>query len=323
MAIILAADIGGTNSRFQAFEAADETLRPLEEVWLPTPSAPSFGGLLQALTAAGFPHSPGSCAATVLAVPGPVERGRYASMANIPWDIDLDDPDNHLQGLFVRLVNDFVAQGYASRTAVMEHAQQIKPGTPDPGAPLAVIGAGTGLGHCVTLPDGRGGYLAVPAEAGHTAFAFIGEEEEAFHAFLRTELGLPYAFGDVVVSGPGLSLLHRYLTGEDLSPGEAAARAAPGSPTARLFARFYGRAARHYTLCVVAFAGLVIAGGVAAKNPHLVDNDDFRDEFVLSPRYHAQLAAVPIHLNRDERSGLFGAAFFGAQSLGLLSGGRS
>lgn len=316
MAIILAADIGGTSSRFQAFEAADGKLvGPLEEQWLPTASASSFAGLFEALAASGFPHVPAGCAATVLAVPGPVERGRYARPANIPWDIDLDDPDLRLGGVPVRLMNDFVAQGYASRTALLDGARLIKPGRADPLAALAVIGAGTGLGHCATLPDGRGGFFAVPAEAGHAAFPFVGSDETRYHDFVRSELSIPYANGDVVVSGAGLALLHRFLTGEALSPAEAARQAAPGTETARRFARFYGRAARNYVLCVVAFGGLMVTGGVAAKNPHLVDNDHFRAEFVDSPSYGSQLAAVPVRLCQDERAGLWGAAFCGLQLL--------
>ncbi len=322
MTTILAADIGGTNSRFMAFEAEDgRIVRPLDEKWLPTASASSFAGLLEALAASGFLHSPASCAATVLAVPGPVEHGRFAKPANIPWYIDLGDPDLHLQGLPVLLLNDFVAQGWASRTAIMDGALEIKAGRADPSSALAVIGAGTGLGHCATLPDGQGGFFAVPAEAGHVAFPFVGALEERYHEFLRRELTIPYAYGDVVVSGLGLSLLHRFLTGEALSPAEAAAAAVPGSETAMRFARFYGRAARNYVLAVVGFGGLVVAGGVAAKNPHLVDNDEFRVAFVNSPAYGAQLNAVPIRLNREEGSGLWGAAFAGLQ---LLRGkGRS
>ncbi len=316
MTIILAADIGGTNSRFQAFEAEEgRIVRPLEEKWLPTASAASFAGLLEALAASGFSHAPASCAATVLAVPGPVERGRYARPANIPWDIDLDDPDNRLQGMAIRLINDFVAQGWASRTAVMDGAQLVKPGRADASAALAVIGAGTGLGHCATLPDGRGGFIAVPAEAGHAAFPFVGALEERYHEFVRRELAIPYAYGDVVVSGAGLALLHRFLGGGSLSPAEAAEQAGPGTETARRFARFYGRAARNYVLSVVGFGGLVVTGGVAARNPHLVDNDDFRAEFVDSPAYGSQMEAVPVRLSRDERSGLWGAAFCGLQLL--------
>lgn len=331
MTTILAADIGGTHSRFMSFTLPDgqngpggaADLRPGDEAWIPTDSVDSFAGLLGALKDKGFPHAPDTVEATVLAVPGPVEGGRRAEPANIPWAIDLDDEEAGVAGLCVHLINDFVAQGYASRTVILDQAELVKPGTGDPTAALAVVGAGTGLGHCATLPasgkGGQGGFLAVPAEAGHAAFPFVGEHEEAYHAFLRRTLSIPYAYGDVVVSGSGLAHLHRFLTDEALSPEEVAERAGRASPTVRLFSRFYGRAVRNYVLSVVGFAGVMVTGGVAAKSPWLVDNDDFREEFVSSPRYGAQLARVPVRLCRDERSGLFGAAFYGAQTLGPSS----
>jgi glucokinase len=61
--------------------------------------------------------------------------------------------------------------------------------------------------------------------------------------------------------------------------------------------------------------GLFIAGGVAARNPLLVQIPEFLDEFHNSHVYQEFLHTVPVKLNANEASGLFGAAFFGAQML--------
>ena len=64
-----------------------------------------------------------------------------------------------------------------------------------------------------------------------------------------------------------------------------------------------------------ATGGLIISGGIAAKNPHVVQSDVFLDEF-QNCRIHAELLRrIPISLNRREDIGLLGSAYVG---LGLI-----
>jgi glucokinase len=183
------------------------------------------------------------------------------------------------------------------------------------GGTVAVIGAGTGLGHCALVPDGRGGHLAVPSEAGHMAFPFVGDAEHAYGEHVRRAANLAYCHGDAVVSGSGLSRLHAFLTGDELAPAVLAPRLASFPHTVEWFARFYGRAARNYALAVLALGGVYICGGVAAKSPLLVEHPAFLEEFGLSPAHHALLSRLPVLHNSNEDSGVFGAALFGAQRL--------
>ncbi len=321
MATIIAADIGGTSSRFGRFRTEsspdDNALAITLEhsARFETASTKSFKDLLRMAAEAGFPLQ--ACDGAVLATPGAVQRGVFVAMPNVSWDIDLETLDEHtVPGLHkVQLINDFIAQAYAIPTPIGEAAQLVKTGDADPNGVVAVIGAGTGLGHAALARSRDGQRNAVASEAGHAAFAFIGETEESYHAFLRQKTGLPYAYGDMVVSGTGLSMAHEYLTGEALAPPDVIAAAHP--ETLALFSRFYARAARHYALNIVSMGGLYIAGGVAAKNPELVDCEAFREEFVRSPTYHELLMHMPIRLIRDESSGLWGAAYHAAQRLGL------
>ena len=50
------------------------------------------------------------------------------------------------------------------------------------------------------------------------------------------------------------------------------------------------------------------SGGVAAKNPHLVESRSFRDEFDDGRAYRHILERIPVYLNRDEHIGIKGAA---------------
>ncbi|MHC1791114.1 glucokinase [Solidesulfovibrio sp.] len=304
---ILAADIGGTNSRFGHFTLApDGGLALGQSVRLATQAAGSFLALLAALPAAGFDLAPGQAAAAAFAVPGAVV-GRTVRFANIDWTLDLHDLERAYGLGQSACVNDFLAQAHGCRL-LGESAEAILPGHMDPSKIQAVIGAGTGLGHAALIPLPDGTCLALASEAGQTAAPFFGPEETAFADFLCRATGEDYARGDSVLSGSGLSNLHRFLTGQDLAPAEIGPRLTPDSPTAALFARFYGRAARDYALTMLATGGVYLSGGVAAKNPLLAAHPEFAREFLASPAYGRLLARIPVRLVRDENVGLYGAA---------------
>ena len=63
--------------------------------------------------------------------------------------------------------------------------------------------------------------------------------------------------------------------------------------------------------------GLYIAGGLAARTPAIVSHGEFCREFRLSATMKDLLAVMPVYLMTDQESGLWGAARFGLQELGL------
>jgi glucokinase len=314
---ILSADIGGTNSRFAHFMAdSDGKLKLQETLWLKTKESSSFGNLLDQLRATDFPLKPEDADIVAVAVAGPVLGGTYSAPPFIGWDIDVSNADKDFGLKRCLLLNDFVAQAYACRTGPGESAEKILPGKVVPDAAIAVIGAGTGLGKAVLLPDGRGGFVALPSEGGHTNFPFVSMRECEYQEFLYREVGDVYMTGNVVVSGRGLSYLHKFLTGEDLRPNEVTAGFTGDSETLVWASRFYGRVCRNFALETMAQGGLYIAGGVAAKAPVLIKHKAFREEFRSSPEHEALLAGMPVCLITDEQSGLWGAAFMGLLELG-------
>lgn len=313
---ILAADIGGTSSRFAIFNAAAGGGMELEHsTWLWTGEAASFAGLLDMLGRSNFPLGPAEADVAVIAVAGPVTGGTKSSPPNIPWDVDLSRPGDGGAFRKVFLINDFVAQAFATRSPAGEGAETILDGDAGAGDVVAVIGAGTGLGHAALVPDGRGGYVAVSSEKGHAAFPVITPREGEFQEFLKEETNRPYAQGDTVVSGRGIALLHLFLTGERKSPEEVTSRFEEYPETLEWAARFYGRACRDYVLTVLALGGVYIAGGLAARTPDLVRHEAFAAEFRNSPSMAALLAQVPVFLVTDQESGLWGAARYGVQML--------
>ena len=313
---ILVADIGGTNSRFAHFRS--NTKKELELVgtsWLKTRDSASFGDLLNRLVEGGFSLKPDEVDIASIAVAGPVRDGVYNAPPFISWDIDISNSMHDFGLKRCVLLNDFVAQAYACLSPVGKSAEQVLPGASASGAAIAVIGAGTGLGMAALLPDGRGGYAAMPSEGGHASFPFLPGRETEYQEFLLKESGNEYLTGNDVVSGRGLSTLHRFLTGESLEPGAVASTFTQDSETLRMAARFYGRVCRNYALETLALGGLYIAGGVAAKTPEIIRHSAFEDEFRSSPKLEDVLRDIPVFLIRDEQSGLWGAAHRGVMEL--------
>jgi glucokinase len=314
---ILSADIGGTNSRFAYFKCgSDDRLSLVESKWLKTRGASSFADLLNQLKAREFSLPFEQVEAAVFAVAGPVERGTYSKPPHIPWGIDVSNVCDEFGLKKCELINDFVAQAYACRSPVIQSAERIVPGDIRPEAALVVIGAGTGLGQAALLPCRDGGYVPLPSEGGHTSFPFESEKEFGYMEFLLKTLEVPYVTTETVVSGRGLSLLHQFLTGERLEPAQVASRLREDSEVLRLMARFYGRVCRNYAFQFLARGGVYIAGGVAAKTPIIVTHGAFVSEFhrAETNMFHV-LKHIPVFLNSNEESGLWGAALRGMHQL--------
>jgi glucokinase len=93
-----------------------------------------------------------------------------------------------------------------------EHLTQFGGGEPVEGKPIAVYGAGTGLGvsHLVHV-DKR--WVSLPGEGGHVDFAPNSEEEGIILEELRAEIG--HVSAERVLSGPGLVNLYRAIVKSD------------------------------------------------------------------------------------------------------------
>ncbi len=312
--IILAADIGGTSSRFAVFEKDDEGRLSLRERHvLPTVSVGGFSQLVDQLAKSELAEWLARCAAVVIAAPGPVQNDQAPNLPNVSWSLNRSQirvcfptvPSHN-----IHLINDFVAHVMASQTGAMDDAICIQRGERDPAGVVSAIGAGTGIGFCSLSPPGDQGIVVLPSEAGHQDFPFQAGDERSYEEFLRKETGRTTIDANTVVSGGGLALLHKYVTGEAVTPQEVSQQLSAESEVSRQFATFYGRVARNYALCLLPTGGLYITGGVAAKNRFLVDHDAFRAEFTASIAHHDLLKRIPIYLSVNEESGVWGAALY-------------
>lgn len=112
----------------------------------------------------------------------------------------------------LEIINDFTAVSMAIPMLKAEHLIQFGGAKPIEGKPIAVYGAGTGLGvaHLVHV-DKR--WVSLPGEGGHVDFAPNSEEEGIILEELRTELG--HVSAERVLSGPGLVNLYHAIVKSD------------------------------------------------------------------------------------------------------------
>ena len=156
--MFMSGDLGGTNFRISLFEAEG----PLEPVppggsspgklllhrryrcadFLEQGFADMVGSFLKEAKEEGVEGGPG---AACFSCAGPVAADNTIQMTNLPWFISGEELSSRF-GVAggVLLINDFVAAGYGLLTLAPHEYVTLQEGTPQHGAPIACLGAGTG-----------------------------------------------------------------------------------------------------------------------------------------------------------------------------------
>jgi glucokinase len=146
------------------------------------------------------------------AVAGPVKLNSVTMTNKGHWTIQGEEVASKCGMKCVQIVNDFVGAGYGLLTLdVAKDCVTIQAGDERiPSAPIACLGAGTGLGECFITPSGDepadGGeyqYQCFPSEGGHVEFAPRNEEEFALLSYL-TSLYPARVSVERIVSGQGI-----------------------------------------------------------------------------------------------------------------------
>lgn len=304
--LILAGDIGGTKSLFGLFDDAV----CLRQRRLANADFPDFEAVFAAALAGFGSISPQR---TCLALAGPIaDGGRQARLTNLPWHVDAAALEHRFDLPRIALVNDFAAAALGAVTSEVSQRISLQAGTPQDRAPHLVVGAGTGLGMAVVLPE-RDGWRIVPGEGGHVAFAPADAEQLALWTALHTEHGR--VTWERVVSGPGLEFIYRFICQRDgVTPetGLAELAAAPVDSAAGravdLFLRCYGAYAGDMAMTVLPRSGVHLAGGIAGKMLSAFSRRHFLTAFNAKAEHAALAQQMPIDICIDPALGLCGAA---------------
>jgi glucokinase len=322
---VLAADVGGTKTLLSLYDVDDDGFaRELRSERYASGDYGDFadiarlflGDELASVTHAG------------IGVAGPITReadGREtARTTNLPWHLDARALEASLAFERVRLVNDFHAVALGIPRLAPEDVTILQEGHVDPDGPLAILGAGTGLGQAIVVPvAGRPRVLA--SEGGHCDFAPRNETEIALLRFLLTRRARVSV--ERIVSGPGICNVYDFVVGTGLAPeradtrarldqGEGAAvigeRALLGDDPAcvravEIFCDVYGAEAGNLALKVLPTGGLYVAGGIAPRLLPKLREGRFLEAFRTKGRMSPLLAAMRVSVVTNTRVGLVGA----------------
>jgi hypothetical protein len=160
----LIADIGATNARF-ALVLPGGKITPARVCALD--DYPSLADALDAYLAEQAPAA--RPIEAVLAIASPV-TGDEITLTNHAWTFSVAELRRHLTLKRLRVINDFAANAAAIPFLGDDDRIQIGDGTPADGAPVGIIGPGTGLGVGALAPA-PGGAVTIAAEGGHVTMA--------------------------------------------------------------------------------------------------------------------------------------------------------
>lgn len=297
---IIAGDVGGTKTLLQFIDRGRVTAEERYE----SGAFKTFDALLEQFLPRTEPPIDGAC----FAVAGPVLEQR-AEVTNLGWRMDARDLGAAFRIKHVVLINDFYAVALGVPLLTPTERLSLNAGTRRPHDPIAILGAGTGLGQACLIWHAEQ-WNVIPSEGGHADYAPQDELQTRLLASLRTKYD--HVSWERLLSGTGLVNILTFLGGNETDPGAIAALAGNNDPLAiqtfRIFADIYGAEAGNMALRVLARGGVFLAGGIAAKNTRFFTDGAFMEAFLRKGRFRELLAQIPVDLITDQKVGLRGAA---------------
>ncbi len=233
----------------------------------------------------------------------------------------------------VTLVNDFYAAALGVTAVSADSLVALGGGPPVEHGPIAVLGAGTGLGEAfLTWSAAEDRYQVVSSEGGHTDFPARTALELSLLQYLTTKYGR--ASCERVLSGQGLVDIFTFLSQEPacqtlIRPETTAAlgdRGAGHDPAAiisqrglanedpvcelslSIFCDVLGAVAGNLALTVLATGGVFVAGGIAPRILKYLQKGGFRAAFEGKGRLSPLVARIPAFVVTHPQLGLLGAA---------------
>lgn len=297
---IIAGDVGGTKTLLQFVDRGSVVAEERYE----SAAFATFDALLTQFLPLTEPPIDAAC----FAVAGPVLEQR-AEVTNLGWRMDARDLGAAFGIRHVALINDFYAVALGVPLLTPTERISLNAGTRRPHDPIAILGAGTGLGQAFLIWHAEQ-WNVVPSEGGHADFA----PQDAVQMRLLESLAAKYGHvsWERLLSGMGLVNIFTFLSGTTADPAEIAQRADRNEPLAiqtfQMFADIYGAEAGNMALRVLARGGVFLAGGIAAKNTRFFTDGRFVEAFLRKGRFRELLETVPVDLITDQKVGLRGAA---------------
>ena len=305
---LLIADIGGTNVRFAVVSANGTFKRVWSRKCADFPDLRSaVVSFLEQLPSEDRPHR------GAFAIACPTEDDRI-HMTNLDWSFSASALREQLGFDSLHFVNDSAALAYATPHLHADGVRQVGGGVAVSGAPIGIIGPGTGLGVTALIAN-PSQTLVLQGEGGHVSLPASNEIEDRIVAQMRDRFG--HVSAERALSGPGLVNLFKNLAGLsdetsiDATPESITAKALaePNSVQAQatdLFCAMLGTVASDLALSLGAHGGIYIAGGIVNKLGSYFDQSDFRQRFETKGRFSDYVSAIPTFVITHPNPALIG-----------------
>jgi glucokinase len=326
--MILAGDIGGTNTRLALIEVKNEQLQILFEKTFPSRERMSLEAAIEEFLAA---HSCDLTRAS-FGIAGPVRSGRCEA-TNLPWVVDSKTVAKRLHLKRVGLINDLEANAYGIAALQSKDFVILNKGARNARGNRAIISAGTGLGEAGMYWDGEV-HRPFASEGGHVDFAPRNHLEMELLAYsMKHYRRVSY---ERLVSGPGLVHVYRFLrdTGKGEEPPWLAEQMRQDDPapiisqlaldgksplcrqTLEFFVSLYGAEAGNLALKFMATGGVYLGGGIAPRIISGLKEPEFMNAFTAKGRMRPLLEDIPVSVIMNPKTALLGAARHAAFELG-------
>jgi glucokinase len=243
--------------------------------------------------------------------------GDAVHMTNNPWVFSIKQLKQALGVKRCLVINDFNALALSLPVLEPSDRYAVGGGLAVDGAPVALIGPGTGLGVSGLLMSPTGPCHALSGEGGHVTLAAADEQESALLSVLRRHFR--HVSAERVISGPGLVELYRAVCELDgrmalnFSPSDVSAVAKAGTnpdcvASVNYFSSFLGNVAGNLALTLGARGGVYVGGGVVPLLGQAFNALLFRQRFEDKGRFKDYLAPIPTWIITASTPALIGVS---------------
>lgn len=326
MTHVLAVDVGGTKTLFELSDANGQVTHKLK---LDSQRFDTFDAILTAF----IEQLSQSCVINIacVALAGPVS-GQYGQVTKLPWKLDARVIEKQFSIERVILCNDFEAVGYGIAGLADSEVETLQAGEPNQSYPRVVLGAGTGLGQAILIPQ-ENQWQVFATEGGHVDFAPLDRTQQLFLEHLQQRHG--HVSYDRIVCGSGLVSLYHFLRDYKqidennalrlaMVNGDAASAISQfaiekndilANEALDMFVRIYAAQAGNLALTTLARGGVYLVGNILLKNIAKFRSSSFINSFVEKGRMTMLMEQIPIHIVLDDEVGLKGARFLAQKAM--------
>lgn len=323
---MLAGDIGGTKTNLAYFKATRDELVLVQSKRYPSAEYQSLQEIIRLFLAeANQPMPDRIC----LGVAGPVIDGKV-ELTNLNWVLDATELGKQMNVPEVKLLNDLESMAFGLAAIPEEDFITLHKGQPRTGGNMAIIAPGTGLGQA-GLYWSTNNYYPFPTEGGHCDFSPRTDLDMDLLRYLQTKYEV--VSWEKVIAGPGIYDIYQFLrdvkkhaepswltetwtTDEDpsavISKAAIQQQAAICVETMDLYVRYLARESSNLVLKMKATGGLFLGGGIPPKIAPLLQQESFYKHYMDCDRMQHLLETVPIRIIKNDKTGLLGAAYYGA-----------